>query len=347
MDYMTVYNLTDREQEILESVVQYFVLTGNPVGSRTLSKGRKWTLSPASIRNVMADLEDKGFLDHPHPSAGRIPTTRGYRHYVDNLVEMIQLSEEEKDLIKENIGQFSGDIDLILEKTLQVLAKVSNLLGVILTPKFDEGILEKIDIIRSSSEKLLMILSIRDGIAKTILLEVHHELADDLLAKITQLLNERLAGLKISKIKSTFRDRLSDLVNEESGLIRLFIDSADKFFDFTRYSNVIYSGTTNILNYPEFSDINKFSTLIELFEEKNIIVHMMEKRNLSPELKVTIGDENEEALVQNCSIITAPYTVGDIDGILGVIGPTRIVYSRVIPIVDFTAKFITNILQSK
>jgi heat-inducible transcriptional repressor len=260
---------------------------------------------------------------------------------------MIQLSEEEKDLIKENIGQFSGDIDLILEKTLQVLAKVSNLLGVILTPKFDEGILEKIDIIRSSSEKLLMILSIRDGIAKTILLEVHHELADDLLAKITQLLNERLAGLKISKIKSTFRDRLSDLVNEESGLIRLFIDSADKFFDFTRYSNVIYSGTTNILNYPEFSDINKFSTLIELFEEKNIIVHMMEKRNLSPELKVTIGDENEEALVQNCSIITAPYTVGDIDGILGVIGPTRIVYSRVIPIVDFTAKFITNILQSK
>ena len=344
---MTVYNLTDREQEILESVVQYFVLTGNPVGSRTLSKGRKWALSPASIRNVMADLEDKGFLDHPHPSAGRIPTTRGYRHYVDNLVEMIQLSEEEKDLIKENIGQFSGDIDLVLEKTLQVLAKVSNLLGVILTPKFDEGILEKIDIIRSSSEKLLMILSIKDGIAKTILLEVHHELADELLAKITQLLNERLAGLKISKIKSTFRDRLSDLVNEESGLIRLFIDSADKFFDFTRYSNVIYSGTTNILNYPEFSDINKFSTLIELFEEKNIIVHMMEKRNLSPELKVTIGDENEETLVQNCSIITAPYTVGDIDGILGVIGPTRIVYRRVIPIVDFTAKFITNILQSK
>ena len=344
---MTVYNLTDREQEILESVVQYFVLTGNPVGSRTLSKERKWTLSPASIRNVMADLEDKGFLDHPHPSAGRIPTTRGYRHYVDNLVEMIQLSEEEKDLIKENIGQFSGDIDLVLEKTLQVRAKVSNLLGVILTPKFDEGILEKIDIIRSSSEKLLMILSIKDGIAKTILLEVHHELADELLAKITQLLNERLAGLKISKIKSTFRDRLSDLVNEESGLIRLFIDSADKFFDFTRYSNVIYSGTTNILNYPEFSDINKFSTLIELFEEKNIIVHMMEKRNLSPELKVTIGDENEETLVQNCSIITAPYTVGDIDGILGVIGPTRIVYRRVIPIVDFTAKFITNILQSK
>jgi heat-inducible transcriptional repressor len=339
--------LTEREQEILESVVRYFVLTGNPVGSRTISKVRSRMLSPASIRNVMADLEEKGFLDHPHTSAGRVPTTKGYRHYVDNVIDLSDLSEEEKSIIKDNIGGFPGDIDLLLEKTLSVLATVSNMLGVLLTPKFDEGTLEKIDIIRSSSEKLLVIMSIKDGIAKTILLEVNHDLSEKLLSETTQLLNERLAGLKISQIKTSFHDRLKDMVGEESGLIRLFIDSADKLFDFTRYSNVIYSGTKNILNYPEFSDVKKFSTLIELFEDKNIIVHMMEKRSIPPELKVTIGAENEEELIQNCSIITAPYSVGDVDGILGIIGPTRMVYSRVIPIVDFTARFITKILQSK
>lgn len=339
--------LTEREQEILESVVQYFVLTGNPVGSRTISKVRSKSLSPASIRNVMADLEEKGYLDHPHTSAGRIPTTLGYRHYVDNLVEISDLTEREKILIKENIGRFTGDIDLILEKTLHVLARVSNLLGVLLTPKFDEGILQKIDVVHSSGEKLLVILSIKDGIAKTILLEVKHDLSDRYLDQVIRLLNERLSGLKISEIKNSYRDRLADLVNEDSGLIRLFIDSADKLFDFTRFSNVIYSGTSNILNYPEFSDVQEFSTLIELMEDKNIIVHMMEKRSIPPGLKVTIGSENEEELVKNCSIITAPYSIGDVDGILGVIGPTRIVYSRVIPIVNFTAKFITQILQSK
>lgn len=344
---MAIELLTDREREILESIIQNFVLTGNPVGSRTLSKKRKRALSPASIRNVMADLEEKGYLDHPHTSAGRIPTTKGYRHYVDNLIHLVQLSAEEIVQIEEDIGQFRGDLDLLLEKTLQVLAKISNLLGVILTPRFDEGTLEKIDIIRTTGEKLLVVLSIKDGIAKTILLEVQHELSDKHLSNTIQILNERLAGLRIVEIKKTFQSRLRDLLNEESGLIRLFIDSADKLFDLKRYSNIIYSGTSNILNYPEFSDVNKFSTLIELFEEKNIIVHMMEKRSMPPELKVTIGDENEEELVQNCSIITAPYRVGDVDGLLGVIGPTRIVYSRVIPIVDFTAKFITNILQSK
>lgn len=344
---MSIEVLTEREQEILESIVQHFVLTGNPVGSRTLAKKEKETLSSASIRNVMADLEDKGYLDHPHTSAGRRPTTMGYRHYVDNLVDLTELSDEEKVLFKKNIGDFSGDLDFMLEKTLQVLAKVSNLLGVVLTPKFDDSILEKIDILRVSSEKLLVILSIKDGVAKTILLEVQHDLADNLLKKVIHLINERLAGLRILEIKKTFSDRLKDLVNEESGLIRLFIDSAEKLFDFTRYSNLIYSGASNIINYPEFSDINKISTLIELFEEKNIIIHLMEKRTVPPELKVTIGDENEEELVQNCSIITAPYKVGNIDGILGVIGPTRMVYRRVIPIVDFTAKFITTILQSK
>ncbi|TFH00210.1 MAG: heat-inducible transcription repressor HrcA, partial [Calditrichales bacterium] len=298
---MSLRNLTDREIDILESVVQQFVLTGDPVGSRTVARARGKILSPATIRNVMADLEEKGFLDHPHTSAGRIPTTKGYRHYVNNLVAMTQLSRNEKALIKKNIREFNGEIDLLLERTLQVLAKVSNLLGVLLTPKFDEGVLEKIDIIHTTTEKVMVILGIKDGIAKTILMEFTNELTRDQLYQIVQLLNERLAGLKIREIKTTYKDRLADLVSESTGLVRLFVESADHLFDFTRYSNVIYSGASNIVNYPEFADAKKFSTLIELFEDKNIIVHMMAKRSSPPQLKITIGDENEEKLVQNCS----------------------------------------------
>ena len=342
---MSLEILTAREQEILETIIQQFLLTGNPVGSRTISKKRKEELSPASIRNVMADLEERGYLNHPHTSAGRVPTSKGYRHYVDNLMKIVQLSEKEKELIRDNIGKLMGDVDLILEKTSQVMARISNQLGLILTPKFDDGILEKLDILTVSSDKLLVIISIKDGMVRTILLEVEHHIPAALLTRTIQLLNERLSGLRIREIKNSIHQRVKDLIDERTGIIRLFIESADKLFDYTQYMNIKYTGTINILSNPEFADVVKFSALIELLEEKNIIIHMMEKRHEPPGIKITIGDENEEKPIQECSIITAPYTVGNVEGIVGVIGPMRMAYRRIIPLVDFTAKLITQVFR--
>ena len=339
--------LNYREEEILEAIVQQFVLTGNAVGSRTLSKRRGGELSAATIRNVMADLEEKGYLNHPHTSAGRIPTTKGYRLYVDRLISLTQLSAVEKKLIETKIGDFSGDVDYILENTISVLAKISSQLGVILTPKFQDGILEKIDIISVGSEKVMIVLSIRDGMAKTILLEVKREIPVKSLQNVISILNERLGGLRIKEIQSTLPYRMKDVADENSGIIRLFVDSANQLFDFTRYSNLKYTGTSQIVNMPEFSSVEKFSALVELFEEKNIIIHMMEKLSESPGLKVRIGDENEELSVQECSIVTAPYTLGNVDGLLGVIGPMRMAYRKIIPLVDYTAKIITEIFQEK
>ena len=173
---MNSNQLTEREKEILESIIHHFVITGNPVGSRTISKKENNELSAASIRNVMADLEEKGYLKHPHTSAGRVPTTKGYRHYVDYLLKIANLSHKEIELITKKLGYFDGDVDYILERTSHVLAKISNQLGVILAPKFDDGILEKLDIVSVASDKILVILSIKDGLAKTILLEVIHEI---------------------------------------------------------------------------------------------------------------------------------------------------------------------------
>jgi heat-inducible transcriptional repressor len=339
--------LAEREIEILEDIIQHFVLTGNPVGSRTLSKKNKQKLSAASIRNVMADLEQKGFLGHPHTSAGRVPTTKGYRYYVNNIMKYTFLTQEEKNLIRENIGQFTGDINFILERTSSVLAKISRQLGVILTPRFDDSILEKIDIVQVASDKLLVILSLKSAIVRTILLEVHREISKDFLTQVVQILNERLSGSSIQEIRKTLHHRIKDLVDEKTGLVRLFVDSADRLFDFTNYADLKYTGASNILNKPEFKDISKFSALIELFEEKNIIIHMMEQRSNPPALQVTIGDENRELLIQQCSIITAPYKLTNINGILGVIGPIRMEYNNIIPLVDYTAKFITELFSER
>jgi heat-inducible transcriptional repressor len=340
-------NLNQREIEILETVIHQFILTGDAVGSRTLSKSGKHKLSAATIRNVMADLEEKGYLNHPHTSAGRVPTTKGYRHFVDNLLGISELSDKQKSLIKDNLGNFTGDIDLILERTAGVLAKISYQLGVILTPKFERGVLIHLDLIKLSTEKFMVVLNIKDGIAKTVILEIEHEISNAMHEKVTHLLNERLTGLTIREIQMHIGDRLKDVDDGGSGMIRLFIESADRIFHFNRYGDIKYTGASNILSRPEFSDIMKVSALIELIEDKNIIIHMMEQRNIPSGLHVTIGDENEEKPIQDCSIITAPYTVGDIEGILGVIGPMRMSYDYVIPIVDFTAKYITSKFQEK
>ena len=191
--------LTSREIEILESIVQHFVLSGDPVGSRKLAKNEKHNYSAATIRNVMADLEEKGFLDHPHTSAGRIPTTKGYRHYVDKLINLTNLSKPEQVMIMENLAQQDKEVNNILEKTSQVLAKVSNQLGVILTPKLYKGVLEQIDIISISSSNVLIVLKIKHGIAKNIVMEVEHEISTNQLNKVISLLNERIAGLTLEE----------------------------------------------------------------------------------------------------------------------------------------------------
>ena len=224
--------LTSREIEILESIVQYFVLSGDPVGSRKLAKNEKHNYSAATIRNVMADLEEKGFLDHPHTSAGRIPTTKGYRHYVDKLINLTRLSRPEQEMIMENLAQHDNEVDDILVKTSQILASVSNQLGVILTPKLYRGVLEQIDIISMSSKNVLIVLKIKHGIAKNIVIEVEHDISATQLSNVISMLNERIAGLTLEEIKNTFHKRVKDLVEEKSGLIRLFIDSADKIINF-------------------------------------------------------------------------------------------------------------------
>jgi heat-inducible transcriptional repressor len=322
--------------------VYNFIQTAVPVGSRYISKRDDIGLSPATIRNVMSDLEDLGYIGHPHTSAGRIPTDKGYRFYVNELMDIERLNEADRTVITK---QLRGTIetDDVLNIASKILGTISNQLGVVSAPSITTGIFEKLELIQVSSTRLLVIISVRTGIVKTIMMEIRSEIAKSKLEQLAKLLNENLSGLTLKEIRDTFRDRVREYRNEESGLIRLFIDSVDKLFSENKKEKIHIGGTKNILSQPEFEDTRHFKSIIELMENQDIIIHVLENREGN--LKVTIGKENNSDDLKDFSLVSANYSAGDLSGSIGILGPKRMNYSKMIPLVDFVATTISAMLQ--
>lgn len=228
-----VEELTERERTILRYIIYNFIQTAKPVGSRYLAKRYSLGLSPATIRNTMADLEYFGYIDHPHTSAGRIPTDKGYRVYVDSLMEVEQLTEEEKQEITHTL-KTSADTEEMLRESSRLLGKISNQLSIVSAPHLSSGVFEKLELITISSAKIMAVISIKFGLVKTIMMEVHSEIPREKLETISRILNERLSGLTLQQIRDTFADRVKDMTHEETGLIRLFINLKNKLFDDVR-----------------------------------------------------------------------------------------------------------------
>jgi heat-inducible transcriptional repressor len=339
--------LNEREQSILHHVVHNYIQTAIPVGSRYISKHFESSLSPASIRNVMADLEELGFLSHPHTSAGRVPTDLGYRFYIDYLMEMQQLGDDEKLRIHQQLDQTS-DADEMLRETSKLLGKISHQLSIVTSPHLSSGVFEKIELIPITSSKLLVVISIRTGIVRTIMMEVGVEVRRDHLDQVGRLLNERLSGLTLHEIRDSFVDRVRDMQSEQTGLIRLFIESVDQLFtDSKERDKVLIGGTKNIIEHPEFIDPKNFRSVIELIENEDIIVHLLEKHDeLQKGFVVTIGTENKEETTKEYSFVTAIYDVEGVTGRVGIVGPTRMNYSKVIPLVDYVAQTIAKMLSA-
>lgn len=337
--------LTDREQSILHHVVYNYIQTAIPVGSRYISKHLESGLSAASIRNVMADLEEMGYLSHPHTSAGRMPTDSGYRFYIDYLMEMQQLSDREKLQIQQQLDQ-TNDAGEMLRETSKLLGKISHQLSIVSSPHLSSGVFERIELIPIASSKLLVVISVRTGIVRTIMMEIGGEVRRDHLDQVSRLMNERLAGLTLKEVRDSFVDRIRDLKDEETGLIRLFIESVDQLFtDSKEHEKVHIGGTKNIIEQPEFVDPKNFRSVIELIENEDIIVHLLEKHDeLQKGFVVTIGSENEDETTKEYSFITTTYNVDGVSGRIGIIGPTRMNYSKVIPLVDYVAQAIAKML---
>ena len=338
-------NLNDREQSVLRHVVRNYIFTAIPVGSRYISRHYESLLSPATIRNVMSDLEESGYLSHPHTSAGRIPTDLGYRYYVDFLMELEKISDEEKQVIRDHLDK-AIDAEELIKDTSKLLGKITKQLSIVTSPHFGTGIFQKLELMQVSSSKLLVLISVQSGIVRTIMLEVGMEMKRDVLDQVTRVLNERLAGLTLKEIRETFTDRLAEYKDERTGLIRLFVDSVDQLFDDSKEREKVHiAGTGNLVDHPEFGDPKNFRSIIELVENEEIIVHLLEKHEIpDKDFVITIGSENEVGKAQDCSLVTATYNVNGVTGMVGIMGPTRMNYSKLIPLVDHVAKTIADLL---
>lgn len=335
----TPKSLSERQQAILSAIVQNYVLTAQPVGSRTLSRSSSLRLSPASIRNVMSDLEELGYLEQPHASAGRIPTDLGYRYYVDNIMRQVELSTEEQNAISsslENVAEMDG----ILDVTSRALGKVTQQLGVALSPRFEEGVFRRIDFVSLSSEKVLLALQLRSGIVKTMVVEIDSQLGAEKLNSVCTVFNERFMGKKVRDIQDTIDSALSGVQvdSKQFGAIRLFIPSFFSLLQSASQAHLHTAGMPVVLTQPEFANKPMLDAIVELLEDQSTLVHLMSNQSTDRKIHITIGGENEKGRFKSFSVVTSSYRVGSMHGTLGVLGPKRMAYPKLVSAVDYTVK---------
>ncbi len=332
--------LTERERRILQLVVQHFIDTAGPVGSRSLARQFDIGLSPASIRNTMADLEEMGYLDHPYTSAGRMPTQMGYRTFVDELMQAPTLSDAERQVLKMQLAQLVSDTDEMLRESTKLLSKLSNLLGVALSPRLSTGVLERLDIVPLTGPRLLFVLNVNGGLVKTIVLDFEADVARSDLDRIVSMLNERLAGLTLAEIRDTHEERIRDL-DDATGIVDLMREEATPLFSEPQQGRLQLGGTRNLLNQPEFQETDDIRHFFELLEDEALLIDLLENLCTTPDAAdntyVRIGSGNDNDEMASYSIVVSPYRMGSTVGTLGLMGPTRMNYPRAVALVQTMA----------
>ncbi len=342
---MSFENLTPREKSILKALIDHYISSAEPVGSRTISHKYHQELSSATIRNTMQDLEELGLVEQPHTSAGRIPTDKGYRLYVDSLLKQKELSPKEKENIRQQLSLDYAAVEEILAQTSRVLGQVSQELGVTIAPRFEQGVLTRIELIPVAEKRLMVVLAIKSGLVRTVLLEVQSSLQENLLEETRQVLNEKLCGLTLGDIKKTIAQRLKDANAGDAKLIRLFLESSGEMLGSMQIEQVHVGGTQNILKQPEFQNPQKLHDLIQIVEEKKLLAELLSTQGIKEGITITIGTESAKGEMASFSLVTSTYQAGKVKGTIGVIGPTRMPYSKLISIVDYTAKALSEMLS--
>ncbi len=328
--------LSARKKDILQAVVTDYIKLAQPVGSRSIARRYQVGLSPATIRNDMADLEEMGYLLQPHTSAGRIPTQKGYRYYVDELMKTADLDESDKYKIKQ-VFDFEKlrEIEEIIKYTSNLLSSLTNYTSLVLGPQLKKSAFKKLQIMPLDGQRALLVLVADTGFVKNKVINLPQTLSTGELSRIVSYLNRRLEGLTIDKITSRLISELRrDLYHHIKFLEDTFILLEESLAEDER--RVFLGGTTNILNQPEFGDIEKVKVLLSLFEQNTLLATLLARPVAGVEgIIVRIGSENMLEEVQECSLVMATYCLGkEVVGTIGVLGPTRMEYSRTIAVLE-------------
>jgi heat-inducible transcriptional repressor len=338
----------ERAQYLLKVLIQRFIRDGQPVGSRTLSRDSGLDLSPATIRNVMADLEELGFVSSPHTSAGKVPTPRGYRLFVDTLVRYKQPKGDDIRKLQAQFEKQFNDSDELLGAVSSLLSNITSMAGVVTVPRTHQATLRQIEFLPLSEKRVLAILVINDREVQNRILHIDREYTATELQRAANYINENYAGTDLLQI----RERLiSDLEKTRDSMNRAMHDiiavAQAAMHETTPKNQFLLAGETNLMDFAELSDLDTLRRLFEAFSRKRFMLDLLDRSISAKGVQVFIGDESGFHILDNCSVVTAPYNVdADTIGVLGVIGPTRMAYDRVVPIVDVTARLLGTALKA-
>ncbi|WP_408956649.1 heat-inducible transcriptional repressor HrcA [Natroniella sp. ANB-PHB2] len=342
--------MTERKKKILKVIINEYVTTAEPIGSRTLARKYDFGVSSATIRNEMADLEEAGYLKQPHRSAGRVPSDKGYRFYVDTLMNSKRVSKQKMKLIEEKYSSRKDGIQELIQHTSQMLSDLTEYTSLVLSPQIKKSIFRHLQLVPIASKKILMVLVTDTGLIRNKVIDTPVAIVSEELDNISRFLNERLYGLSLHQIN----DQLLDEINKQ--LISRF-DLAEKLKllkkeifenNFSTSGKIYLGGTAYILDQPEFSDVKKLRTVLEILEQKKLLRDVLANYEGSSELKILIGSENSFEEIKDCSMVIATYHLNDRPiGKIGVLGPTRMEYSKVVGSVKYVAEILSNILTNQ
>ncbi len=343
-------SLNERAQLLLKALIESYIRDGQPVGSRTLSRDSGLSLSSATIRNVMADLEDLGFVASPHTSAGRVPTDKGYRFFVDTLLKLKPLQSEEIEDLERRLGADAGGGRSLVQTASQMLSHVTHMAGVVTLPNPNYIALSQIEFVGLSENRALAIMVMNNREVQNRVVQLDRYYSPDELRRAANFLNEAFAGRSLPEVRAQLVGQLQETRRHMNQLMQDAIQMAQKVFDEDSDRGVGYviAGETNLMGIAELSNVERLRRLFEAFNEKHDILRLLDGCMRAEGIQIFIGQESGYRILDDVSVVTAPYTLDNkVVGVLGIIGPTRMAYERVIPIVDLTAKLLGSALNAR
>ncbi|MAG00878.1 MAG: heat-inducible transcriptional repressor HrcA [Acidiferrobacteraceae bacterium] len=339
--------LNQRTEFLFRALIQRYINDGNPVGSRVLARESGLEVSPATVRNIMADLEDMGLISSPHTSAGRMPTQKGYRFFIDSMLTVKKLRPEVIDEIED---EFSGDTDptALVAKASSLLSRISHFAGVVVAPNADQARFRQLEFVSLSDQRVLVILVTTDGRVQNRVIHVDRDYSPSELVEAANYFNEMNSGNTLGVVRMQIINEMKSESDEMSRIMRVAMSMAREFFDEEQdhESDVVLSGEENLFDIPDFNEMKKLREIFDAFRAKSDLLTLLDQSMQAQGVHIFIGDESGYKALHDCSLVTASYQVeGERIGTLGVIGPTRMAYESVIPFVDVTARLLSSALS--
>jgi heat-inducible transcriptional repressor len=333
-------DLDSRAQQLLKVLIERYIEDGLPVGSRTLARASGLDLSPATIRNIMADLEDMGLLRSPHTSAGRVPTVEGYRLFVDSLLQVKELQPGEIQVFKQQLSA-DGDEQSLLASASSLLSGITHLAGVVSLPRREQQAIRHIEFLPLSERRVLAIIVVNAGEVLNRILRCERDYDVNELQQVANYLNQHYAGEDLTRVRERLLTELDAVRDSVNRLMHAAIEMMQQLRTDTRREDLVMAGESNLIGFEELADLPRLRQLFEAFYEKRGILHLLDRCIGAEGVQIFIGSESGFEVLDHCSVVTAPYSIdGQVVGVLGVIGPTRMSYDRVIPVVDVTARLL-------